>query len=93
LSADSRLYRRHRINKLGVTPGLDPGVQLLLRDKMDAPVKPGHDSGVHCSRMHYSQIQFSNSPRASTHIQTDVIHRPCYLVGVGSAVISLPSPA
>ena len=24
--------------------------------------------------------------------QTDVIHRPHYLVGVGSAVISLPSP-
>ena len=58
---------------------------------MDARVKPGHDTapvfggGV-------SQIQFSNSPRASTHIQTDVIHRPHYLVGVGAAVISLPSP-
>ena len=37
------------------------------------------------------QIQLSNSPRASTHIQTDVIHRPHDLFGVGSAVISLPS--
>src|SRR5882724_928116 len=27
----------------------------------------------------------SNSPRASTHIPTDVIHRPCYLVGHSAA--------
>ena len=25
------------------------------------------------------------------HSETGVIHRPCYLVGVGTAVISLPS--
>ncbi len=31
-------------------------------------------------------------PRANAHIDTDVIHRPCCLGGVGSALISLPSP-
>ena len=35
------------------------------------------------------QIHLSNSPRASTHIHTDVIHRPCYCVGVGAALVSL----
>ena len=46
-----------------------------------------NDGGAYRWRRHNSQIQLSNSPRASTHIHRDVIHRPHFLFGVGSAVI------
>ena len=56
---------------------------------MDARVKPGHDTaGV--VRGGVSLIQFSNSPRASTHIQADVIHRPRFWSAWGPPSSSFP---
>jgi hypothetical protein len=59
-----------------------------IGERIDAVLRTamrGHDAGVRGSRLRNFQIHFFKQPRS-----TDMIHRPCCLVGAGCALVFLP---